>query len=310
MDNKKILLLGGSGYIGSFLRETLKYNITSIDTEWFNSNNSIIMDFNKIEEDFLSEFDSIILLAGHSSVKMCHGDFIYAFNNNVVNFLNLLRKLSNVKKRVKLIYASSSSVYGMTGNTIVDENHKGFVPHNNYDITKYCSDVYAEFSQIEFYGLRFGTVNGYSPIMRNDIMINSMVSSAIINKRIELYVKDTLRPILGIKDLSRAISVIIDEEKDLRGHYNLASFNSTSEEIAKKVSEITGVEVIEMEIPSLGETNKFKSRNYNFAIDCNKFVKNFNFEFEETVESITKSILQNFNNIKLTRRDDIINYEL
>ena len=53
MDNKKILLLGGSGYIGSFLRETLKYNITSIDTEWFNSNNSIIMDFNKIEEDFL-----------------------------------------------------------------------------------------------------------------------------------------------------------------------------------------------------------------------------------------------------------------
>lgn len=308
--DKKILILGGSGYIGSFLREKLNYEIVSVDIEWFNKNESIGKDFNELDVDFLSGFDSIILLAGHSSVKMCQGDFIFAFNNNVTNFLNLLRKLKSIKKRIKLIYASSSSVYGMTGDKIVDENYEGFVPHNNYDITKHVSDVYAMFSGVEFYGLRFGTVNGYSPIMRSDIMINSMVTSAIVDKSIKLYVKETLRPILGINDLSRAIIQIIEEEKDLRGYYNLASFNSTSEQIAYKVSEITGVEVIEMENPNTNSTNKFESKNYNFAIDCTKFKTNFNFEFQETIESITKSILTNFEKIKLTKRDNIVNYEL
>ena len=309
MNNKNILIIGGSGYIGSYLRENLHYTSVSIDVEWFEKNNSINMDFNKLDEKFLSEFDVVILLAAHSSVKMCQGEFINAFNNNVVNFLNLLRKIKSINKRTKLIYASSSSVYGMTGDNVVDESYNGFVPHNNYDITKHISDIYAEFSDVEFYGLRFGTVNGYSPIMRNDIMINSMVSSALLNNKIELYVKETLRPILGIKDLFRAMLTIIDEEKDLRGYYNLASFNSTSEEIAIKVSELTGVKIVEKETP-INPTNKFESKNYNFAINCDKFIKNFDFEFDETTESITNSIINNFDKIKLTKRDNPINYEL
>jgi nucleoside-diphosphate-sugar epimerase len=198
----------------------------------------------------------------------------------------------------------------MTGDLVVDENYKSFIPYNNYDITKHINDVYAEFSGVEYYGLRFGTVNGYSPIMRSDVMINSMVSSALNNNKIELYVKDTIRPILGINDLKSAIVKIIDEPKDLRGYYNLASFNSTSEKIALSVSKITGVNITEMESPNSNPTNKIESKNYNFSINSEKFIKNFNFTFEETVESITTGIINNFEKIKLTRRDNIINYEL
>jgi nucleoside-diphosphate-sugar epimerase len=309
MNKKNILIIGGSGYIGSYLKENLPNPLISIDVEWFNSNNSIKKDYKNLDEKFLSEFDIVVLLAAHSSVKMCQGDFLNSFNNNVVNFLNLLKKIKSINKRIKLIYASSSSVYGMTGDNLIDESFNGFVPHNNYDITKHISDIYAEFSGVEFYGLRFGTVNGYSPIMRNDIMINSMVSSALLNNYIELYVKETLRPILGIKDLFRAVLAIINEDRDLRGHYNLASFNSTSQEIAKKVSEITGVNIVEKE-PPINPTNKFESRNYNFAIDCNKFIQNFNFEFEDTIETITNSIINNFDKTILTKRDNPINYGL
>jgi len=241
---------------------------------------------------------------------MCQGDYTHAFNNNVVNFLDLLKKIKSANKRIKLIYASSSSVYGMTGDLIVDETYYSFIPYNNYDITKHIIDVYAEFSGVEYYGLRFGTVNGYSPIMRSDVMINSMTSSALLNNKIELYVKDTLRPILGIRDLLSAVIRIIDEPKDLRGHYNLASFNSTSEKIAMGVSKITGVKVYEMESPNTNPTNKLESKNYNFSISSEKFITNFNFKFEETIETITKSIVENFNETKLTRRDNIINYEL
>jgi nucleoside-diphosphate-sugar epimerase len=305
---KKILLIGGSGYIGSSLKENLPYDITSIDIEWFNDNKSIQIDFNDLEESEISKYDVVILMAGHSSVKMCLGDYTNAFNNNVVNFLNLLKKIEKINKRIKLIYASSSSVYGKTGDLIVDETYKSFIPYNNYDITKHIIDIYAEFSNVEYYGLRFGTVNGYSPIMRSDVMINSMTSSALKNKKIELYVKDTLRPILGIKDLTSAIIKIIEESKDLRGHYNLASFNSTSEKIAIGVSKITGIEVIEMNTTNENPTNKLESKNYNFSINCDKFIKNYNFKFEESIETITRSIVDNFDKITLTRRDEIINY--
>jgi nucleoside-diphosphate-sugar epimerase len=146
--------------------------------------------------------------------------------------------------------------------------------------------------------------------MRSDVMINSMTTSALKNNKIELYVKDTLRPILGIKDLTSAIIKIIEESRDLRGHYNLASFNSTSEKIAIEVSKITDVKIIEMETSNNQSTNKMESKNYNFSINCDKFIENFDFKFEETIESITNSIVENFDKIKLTRRDNIINYEL
>jgi UDP-glucuronate 4-epimerase len=306
---QKILLIGGSGYIGSFLKKNLKYDVSSIDLEWFNENNSTILDYKNLTINFISEHDVVILLAAHSSVKMCLGDTTNAFNNNVVNFLNLINKIKSIDKRIKLIYASSSSVYGMTGNLVVNEEYKSFIPHNNYDITKHINDIYAEFSGIEYYGLRFGTVNGYSPIMRSDVMINSMASSALNNNKIELYVKDTIRPILGIEDLMSAIVKIIEEPKDLRGHYNLASFNSTSEKIALSVSKITGAEIVEMDAVE-NSNNKLESKNYNFSIDSSKFITNFNFQFKETIETITKSIVKNFKEIKLTRRDNIINYEL
>jgi nucleoside-diphosphate-sugar epimerase len=306
----KILIIGGDGYIGSFLNQTLPYQITSVDIGWFNNQYSTICDFNTLDEKFLSNFDSIILLAGHSSVKMCEGDYSYAFNNNVVNFLNILKKLKNINKRIKFIYASSSSVYGATGEKIVDETYSSFIPHNNYDITKHIIDIYAEFSDVEYYGLRFGTVNGYSPIMRTDIMINSMVTSALLDNKIDLYIKDTLRPILGIKDLKSAIIKIIEEERDLRGTYNLASFNSTSEIIANTVSKIMKIPVIEKESNGVIFNSKLQTKSYNFSIDCQKFIKNFNFTFEETISTITNSIIDNFDSIILTKRDNIIKYEL
>jgi len=306
----KILIIGGDGYIGSYLNQNLPYEITSIDIGWFNEKYSIICDYNSLSEEFISKFDTIILLAAHSSVKMCEGDYTYAFNNNVINFINLLNKIKNINKRIKLIYASSSSVYGATGKNIVDETYLSFIPHNNYDITKHVSDLYAEFSGIEYYGLRFGTVNGYSPVMRTDIMINSMVTSAILNNKIDLYVKDTLRPILGIKDLTSAIIKIIEETKDLRGIYNLASFNSTSEKIAYSVSEIINKPVNEKEVGDVIFNSKLQTKNYNFSINCEKFMKNFNFTFKETITTITKSIVENFDSIVLTKRDNIKKYEL
>lgn len=305
---KKILLIGGNGYIGSYLSLKLntKYIIDIIDINWF-SDNTNSKDFKDITEKDLDNYDVVILLAGHSSVKMCDTDLLSSFNNNVNNFIKLISKIKNQK----FIYASSSSVYGHTGDKIVDEDYKLFEPNNYYDISKQIIDMYINKTNIEFYGLRFGTVNGWSPNLRTDIMINSMFNSALTDGHIKLYIKDIMRPILGINDLCRAIETIIDNDTNKRGIYNLASFNKTSEEIANSVSISLNIPVIEYKIKDLEKvTNtKLQTNAYNFAIDSSKFEKEFNFKFEESIETIIKSLNDNYNNCLKSNRNIISTYE-
>jgi nucleoside-diphosphate-sugar epimerase len=307
---KKILLIGGNGYIGSFLSLNLvdKYTIKIVDINWFNDISDTSLDFKNLGDDYIKDFDAVILLAGHSSVKMCDTDMMSSFNNNVNNFINLVSKIG---KNQKFIYASSSSVYGHTGNSIVDETYKVFEPNNYYDLSKQVIDMYVTKNDINYYGLRFGTVNGWSPRLRTDIMINAMVNSAKTDGHIKLYIKDIMRPILGIKDLCRAIEAIINCDIDKRGIYNLASFNNTSEGIAKGVSSIMNMPVIEYNVLDLEKiTNvKLQTSAYNFAIDSSKFEREFNFKFNESIESITKSLIDGFDNCDKTNRNIIKKYE-
>jgi nucleoside-diphosphate-sugar epimerase len=308
---KNILIIGSAGYIGSRLTLEFKdkYSITTLDACWFEHSNSpdIIGDFYNFDKTFYSKFDIIILLAAHSSVKMCEGPMLSAYNNNVRNFVHLFSKLNSNQK---IIYASSSSVYGDVGSTVVDENHNDFIPHNHYDVTKHIIDLYAPKFNIQYYGLRFGTVNGYSPTVRKDIMINSMTHSALTSGEIKLYIKDIIRPILGIEDLVRAIETIIENESDNRGIYNLASFNATAEDIAKKVNNVTNTKIVEyVTDPTNISNSKLQTKCYNFSINCEKFIRKFNFEFKETVESITKSLINNYPKIQLTTRDNFKHYE-
>jgi len=307
---KKIVILGGEGHIGKRLQHDFKgtYEITSVDIGWFNKpdEKTIVCDFNTLTKEFLNEFDVVILLAAHSSVKMCEGNFLDSFNNNVRNFIELISKLDSDQK---FIYASSSSVYGNVGFDIVDETYTSFVQHNHYDTTKHIIDLYASLYDVEYYGLRFGTVCGFSPNSRNDIMINSMVNRAISNNEIQLYVKDVVRPILGLCDLSKGIQAIIDSTKDLRGIYNMASFNLTSGDIAYKVSKEINVPVKEYETdPNNIINNKLQTKNYNFSIDSTKFCEKFNFEFKETPETITREIINNLKNITFTSRNNTKSY--
>jgi len=308
---KNILIIGGRGYIGSKMYEELskEHNVSVMDLCWFNeaNSNTIVSDFGNMDKEFYSKYESIILLAGHSSVKMCEGNLQYSYENNVRNFINLLSNLTN---KQQLIYASSSSVYGNAGENKVDESYHDFIPHNHYDITKHVIDLYAPKFDIQYYGLRFGTVNGASPHVRKDVMINSMVYNAITDGEIKLFIKDIMRPILGINDLCRAVNKIINTNEDKRGIYNLASFNKTAEQIALGVSSILNIPIKEyVSDPTLIKNSKLETKSYNFSIDCNKFCDNFNFKFEDTIESITKSLIKDFYNIKFTDRANIKEYE-
>jgi UDP-glucose 4-epimerase len=300
---QKILIIGGCGYIGSklFIHLTKqKYFVDTVDITWFGNNvnpNNIILDYKSLTKAFLKKYDVIILFAGHSSVAMCENAMIASFENNIHKFLTLLEKIDTQK----FIYASSSGIYGSTGKRLMEEDEDRYIPTNYYDLTKKTIDYYAQLSHIQYYGLRFGTVNGGSPNLRTDLMINKMYLTSQKTGKIIITNKKVLRPILGIQDLCRAVVSIIEKE-GTRGIYNIASFNSSVGEIATAVAqELKGIEIVDN-----GE--KDLQKVYDFAISTEKFEKTFDFLFTDTVKSIIMSLQEKKKKVlyseRLKRKDE------
>lgn len=286
-----ILIIGGCGYIGSslFTHLSLKHNVETVDLELYGNfvnQKNIKMDYENLEQSYLDKFDVIILTAANSSMSLCK-DIFDTFNNNVVKFYKLVTKL----KKQKFIYASSSCVYTNFTGELKDENDL-IDPVDGLTLSKTTIDYLMKLTNIEYYGLRFGSVNGWSPNMRLDLMINSMTLSAKNNKKVYISNGESYRPILFIDDLVSSVEKIIDCKEDKRGIYNLVSFNEKISNIGKKVASLTNSELID-------QGNNF---TYNFKISSLKFYKTFGDHQVSTLESIVNSVLNGPENIKWSKR--------
>jgi nucleoside-diphosphate-sugar epimerase len=321
MLNKKILIIGGCGYVGSALFRRLEhdpeYSVDTVDLEWFgNFTNplNLKLDYRKLPGFFFNHYDVVILLAGHSSVPMANNsDPRSTFKNNVDNFVDLLTKL---KPGMKFIYAGSSSVYNGILDDNVTEDYNLLNPVNMYDTTKQDLDKYIiQFPQVEFYGLRFATVNGVSENLRTDIMINLMVETALKDKQVKLSNEHIRRPILHIDDLVEAIKTIIDCTEDKRGIYNLSSFNGTAGSIAEEVSHALWVDLVRVEQKELERTlNSKLPVTYDFSVSSDKFQKAFGFEFKGSARKIAMQIADKLEDkesgIHTTKRSRAVKYDV
>ena len=287
----KTLILGGNGYVGSALYANI--DADSVDLCLFGNNlgHSKVANFNDVD---ISPYESIILLAGHSSVQMCEYNKGNAWINNVDYFYNLCEKLRDDQL---LIYASSASVYGQKTNICI-ESDLNVNPINHYDLTKINIDIIANKfinNGKKIIGLRFGTVNGFSSNIRSDLMINSMVYSYKTEGSIWVSNSWIKRPILAIDDLVRAVIKIIDADEKYLGQYNLCSFNRTVDEISDIVSKVLGCKIIKSE-----NSNKV----YDFEISNKNFQKDYNFTFDCNIESVIISMVDADLSLFSHRKDD------
>jgi len=278
-----ILVVGACGYLGSRFCQDYrgKYEIVTVDSEWFGNNitrYNLQVDYSELPANFFHNWDAIVLLAGHSSVAMAKNEPLEALDNNVVSFANLL---AAIPPEVKLIYASSSSVYN--GKVDATEEISLDKSTNIYDYTKVQIDEIARRNNKKTYGLRFGTINGASLNFRPDLMINKMVMSALENGFIDVYGPGIVRPILDIQDACSAISTIIDEDVE-PGIYNVATFHSTVGEMAEGVSK----QLFEVPIYQMGD-----SPAYDFSIDCSKLQSNSSWIPRGTLDGIISDIETN-----------------
>ena len=272
----KVLIIGGEGYVGSYLFRYLQ-NL-NVDVQCYGNRR---VDYNNLGRIYLQQFTHIVLLAGHSSVQCCDGPLLSPWKNNVRNFKNLVDK---IESNQTIIYASSASVYGdKDTNRFYTEDEISSEYVNNYDLTKVSLDLLAMKLMNEGHnlvGLRFGTVNGGSSIIRRDLMINSMVWSALNTGTITVTNKHVKRPILSIRDLAKAVhTILVNNVK--RDIYNLASFNSTVGEIASIVREFTHADIID----------KGTTSTYNFAIDTTKFKHLHGFTYDDNVHSVVDNVI-------------------
>ncbi len=292
---KNVLLIGGCGYIGSYLSGVLSgedgYAVESVDLEWFGNparDQNACRDFCSLPREYIRSFDVVVLTAAHSSVPLCEGDRYGAFKNNVDNFIGLASKMN---RHQKLIYASSSCVYVDSQGRAADEGDL-LRPVDILSYTKTAIDQFAPLTGVEYYGLRFGSVAGWAPNLRADLMVNAMTLAALQGNSLTACNRHCHRPILGTGDLGRAVRAVIDCDRDQRGIYNVASFNATIGEVATAVGRHLMAEVNEGP----------DSRTYDFCIDTAKFQRAFGFEFDDTLASIVDGIVTRRGTLKTQNR--------
>lgn len=279
----KVLITGGTGYIGSALRNFLnkKMTVCTVDLEEFGGSvGNYKINFNDLSTPFLLSFDAIIHLAGHSSVPSCDADPDSSFLNNCLYFPALVSKLAPWQK---LIYASSASVYGDTQGRSAQEDDLLAAALKPYDQQKQLIDHFMATCQLSWYGLRFGTVCGYSPVPRNELLINAMVRSAIQEKKVRVTGGKNWRGVLGMNDLCRAVEAVLTQ-KQKPGYYNLASFNARIDELGRVVADEYHAD---LQVDSRG------GNPYSFSLNTDKFKTTFDFDFQDTPVSIARAASEN-----------------
>ncbi|HST79813.1 MAG TPA: SDR family oxidoreductase [Verrucomicrobiae bacterium] len=240
----KLLIAGGAGYVGSVLIPKLLdrgYKVDVVDLFWFGNHlppqvGILNKDIFQLSGEDLERYDQVIFLAGLSNDPMAEYSPAknFVFNAAAPAYLAYMSKIAGVKR---FIYASSCSVYGYTENDLFDET-RPVSSRYPYGISKLQGEQAAmqlADGQFSVISLRKGTVSGYSPRMRFDLIINAMFKTAMKNRIITVNNPSIWRPILSIEDAATAYVRAVEANRTLSGIFNVASGNYTVGEVGDLV---------------------------------------------------------------------------
>src|ERR1700752_3334942 len=184
----KLLIAGGAGYLGLVLIPKLLdrgYKVDVVDLFWFGNHlprqtGILNKDIFQLNEEGLEHYEQVVFLAGLTNDPMAEysPSKNFVFNAAAPSYLAYMAKKANVKR---YIYASSCSVYGYTENELYDETRPVSSSYP-YGISKLQGEQAAlQLSDENFsvIALRKGTISGYSPRMRLDLIVNTMFRTAL-----------------------------------------------------------------------------------------------------------------------------------
>jgi nucleoside-diphosphate-sugar epimerase len=298
---KKVLVTGGSGYLGSRICLHLAnqgYEVTPLchskipeDENWVFKMSSVVIGDVR-DEKFIStlsknKYDILIHLV---SLDHNHSNAIpsYVSSVNITPVWSLLDIFSKEGLK-KFIYLSTAQVYGSFQVNDVKES-QNLNTQNIYGLTHHVGELICEYfnrnSTVESRIIRLSNSYG-SPIFKENncwwLVINDLCKMAFVQKEIVLQSDGTpLRDFIHGVDVCNGVQAII-ETKEPHLIYNLCSGDTLSIfEIAKKIKAIFS-ERYGMELPITKKEEKNEKLNIKFKLD-NSLIKSIGFESTWSLE--------------------------
>ena len=311
---KKILLIGGEGYIGNvianyFLKE--KFNVISYDNLLYNNricvdqklhysnykfingdlNNKLLLD------NTIQGVDFIILLAGlvgDPITKKYPEESSLINDQGIIKVINMCADL-NIER---FVFISTCSNYGLIkSENMANENYK-LNPLSLYAKSKVNAENYilSLKGQTKMHPtiLRFSTAFGLSPRMRFDLTINEFTRELVLGNELSVYDAHTWRPYCHVNDFAKLIHLVLDAPSN---KVSFEVFNSGDER--NNATKKTIIELIRKKVSSgkiIFSDKGDDARNYRVDFSKVKSILDFKSEFSIT-DGITE-VIQAINNNK------------
>jgi nucleoside-diphosphate-sugar epimerase len=194
----------------------------------------------------------------------------------------------------RFIFASSGSVYGVSDDPDVTEEHP-LVPVSLYNQYKAkCEPILLQAATPEFVPviIRPATICGYSPRQRLDLTVNILTTHAYCNRRITVFGGSQMRPNLHMRDMVELYVRLLEEpDERIAGQiFNAAYENFSVAETALRVRALLAAELPDVqEIPIVTEPSD-DIRSYH--ISSAKLRNVLGFVPRYTIEDGARDLLQ------------------
>ena len=327
---KKILIIGGAGYIGTVLTDhfmTAGHHVRSLDLFLYKNNHCVLPYLGRegyelmygdlcdpsVLEKALIGITDVVLLAGLVGDPITKKYPEASRTINDVGIKNCIDQLNGLGL-AHLVFVSTCSNYGLIeGDQLADEDFE-LKPLSLYAKSKVATEQYimslkgkVDYSPTV---LRFATAFGLSTRMRFDLTVSEFTRELALGRELLVYDANTWRPYCHVRDFGRLIDLV---------------FKAPAEKIAFEVFNAGGevnnytkqgiVDAILEQLPNAQV--KYKEHGVdprNYRVDFRKVRKNLNFEPRYTVPDGIKEVLGAFENHSFDHVDEqrnlYGNYEL
>ena len=315
-DARRVLVIGGAGYVGSALIEKLlrlNLHVSVIDTMHFGKEPlSRVADhpnLTLIKEDFrniealtraMSGVASVIHLAGLVGDPACAVDPALTVDINVTA-TKLVGEIAKARGVLRFIFASSCSVYGAS-DEIVDELAR-LNPQSLYARSKVAAEaVLGGLNNDDFAVtcLRFSTIYGISGRTRFDLVVNLLCARAVCDGIITVFGADQWRPFVHVDDVATSILMTLQAPIDfVAGEV----FNVGSDALNYTLGDIA--ELIRYQVPDariVSDASYSDRRSYRVSFE--KIRTRLNFEPAWTLDRGIAQVLA------LVRSNEVGDYAL
>jgi len=211
LENKKILVTGGNGYLGSFLVKALKSKgaqvfIVSknvVETDYsFNVDLSNFENLNKIISEI--QPDIVYHLAANISRERDFSIFEEMLNDNVLGTYNLIKALQNTNYQ-HFIFTSTSEIYGNNESPF----HENQIPNpvSPYSLTKVMAEnlIKTHLTQMQKNYTILRLFNFFGENMSESFFITQLINTLRRNENFAMTLGEQSRDFLYIEDVISAM---------------------------------------------------------------------------------------------------------